>query len=171
MAISNINLAMGASSYGAYQQKLTQATKSELDKFGIAYNPNITEQEGKALLLKYKSQNAHNENSSGAKFNNNQKNSFDTLFERAKNLAKKLGISFDENISFRELLGLIEQNIESKIQVNKNNQDLLKQLKVFSEELAQIQAQSIGSSGFSANNQALEMSLEMLSLYNKNFMN
>ena len=49
MSISSINLAYGAS-YGAYNQKLTQATKQQLEELGIAYDKNITEQEGRRLI-------------------------------------------------------------------------------------------------------------------------
>ena len=47
----------------------------------------------------------------------------------------------------------------------------LKELKSLSQELAFIQAQSNGSSGYDNTNQALMASLEMLSEYNKNFLN
>jgi hypothetical protein len=47
---------------------------------------------------------------------------------------------------------------------------ILKRLKGLSQELAFIQAQSMGSSGYDNTNQALMTSLEMLSEYNKNFL-
>ena len=62
MVISSINLAMGASSYGAYNQKLTSATKAELDKLGIVYDANMTEAEGKSLVQKAKAEKSQNEN-------------------------------------------------------------------------------------------------------------
>ena len=168
MAISNINLAMSASSYGAYQQKLTSATKAELDKLGIPYNPDITEQEGKALLANFKSQKANNEKSQNNFSNKHNQNN--DLLERAKKLAEKLGIKVEEGINFQTLLSQISQALEMKINTNQDNVDLLKQLRGYSEELASIQAQSMGA-GYDTTNKALEMSLEMLSLYNKNFLN
>ena len=65
--ISNINLAMSGSSYGAYSQKLTQATKQKLDELGIAYSNDMTEQEGKKIIAQYqasKSENSSNNSSS-----------------------------------------------------------------------------------------------------------
>ncbi|MBR2068277.1 MAG: hypothetical protein IJ877_00810 [Candidatus Gastranaerophilales bacterium] len=168
MSINNVNIAMGAS-YGAYNQKLTQATKAELDKLGIPYNPNITEQEGKALIAQRKAQNAHNENSQG-NFTKNHNAQSNNLFERAKKLAEKLGVAVDENVNFKTLLSLIEQALETKIQTGQNDMNLLQQLKGYSQELASIQAQSMGTT-YDTTNQALQMSLEMLSLYNKNFLN
>ena len=170
MTISNINLAMSASSYGAYNQKLTSTTKAELEKLGIPFNRDITEQEGKSLLARYKTQHAHNENSSGSNFNHNQKSNKSDLFERAKLLAQKLNIQVEENMPLKTLLTRIEEVLQGKIQSNQNNTNMLNQLKSYSEELASIQAQSMGST-FGAANKALEMSLEMLSLYNKNLLN
>ena len=170
MAISNVNIAMGASSFGAYQQKLTQATKQELEKLGITYNPSITEQEGKALIAQKRAQEAHNQNSAGANFNKNQQSQKNDLFERTKKLAEKLGVPYDEKTDFKTLLSLIEQALESKIQTSQSDMNILKQLKAYSEELASIQAESMGAA-YDTTNQALQMSLEMLSLYNKNFLN
>ena len=169
MSVNNINLAMSASSYGAYNQRLTQATKSELEKLGIPYDPNITEQEGKSLIAKYKSNKAHNEAAQG-NFTKNKEQKDSDLLKRAKDLAEKLGVSYDEGIQLKALLTLIEQALETKINGSQNNEVMLKQLKEFSEELASIQAESMGAT-FSSSNQALEMSLQMLSLYNQNLVN
>lgn len=169
MSINNINLAMSASSYGAYNQRLTAATKAELDKYGIPYDPNISEQQGKALLTQYKSNKAHNEAAKG-NFTKNKEQKDPDILRRAKDLADKLGVSYDENIQLKPLLTLIEQALESKINGSQNNETALKQLKDFSEELASIQAESIGAT-FDTTNHALQMSLEMLSLYNKNLIN
>jgi len=46
----------------------------------------------------------------------------------------------------------------------------LQRLEVYSRELASIQAQGKGGSGYDSTNQALMMSLEMLSQYNRNFL-
>ena len=54
---------------------------------------------------------------------------------------------------------------------DENNPIMLEKLNNLSHELANIQAQSNGSSGYDNTNQALMMSLEMLSEYNKNFLN
>ncbi len=166
MTISSINLAMSASSYGAYNQKLTNSTKAELEKLGIQYNPNITEAEGKKLLAQAKTQNAKN-NSENSMTQNNQK---DSLFEKAKKLAQELGINVDEKQNFESLLSIIENTLEQKIQLNSNNEEMLKKLEGLSRELANIQAQSNGSSGYDSTNQALMTSLEMLSQYNKTFL-
>ena len=167
MYINNINLAMSASSYGAYNQKLTQATKAELEKLGIPYTQDTTEQQGRALIAQHKSQKANNEQSGFTK-EKQQKDS--DLLKRAKSLAERLGISYDENTQLKPLLSLIEQALERKVNASQNNRELLEQLKGFSEELASIQAESMGTS-FDTTNQALQMSLEMLSLYNRNFLN
>lgn len=159
MNIGSINYGMAAS-YGAYQQKLTQETKNKLEEYGIAYNKNINEQQAKALIQKYES----NKQS----FQNNDPNS---LLKRAQELAKKLGISYHEGMSFEELLILIEESLKQKISANENNVEELKKLKGLSQELASIQAQSKGSSGYDNSNQALMASLELLSEYNKNFLN
>lgn len=166
MTISSINLAMGASSYGAYNQKLTSATKAELEKLGIAYDPNITEAEGKKLIQQKKTQDTQK----SSQENSNQNSQKDPLFEKAKELAQKIGIKVDENQNFDSLLAKIEDTLEQKIQLNSNNEEMLKKLEGLSRELANIQAQSNGSSGYNSTNQALMASLEMLSQYNKNFL-
>ena len=61
MSIRSINLAYGAS-YGAYSQKLTQATKHKLEALGLSYNPNITEDEGKKIIQAYQAQKRENAN-------------------------------------------------------------------------------------------------------------
>ena len=65
----------------------------------------------------------------------------------------------------------IQAKIEEKLAVSSNDINALKELKGLSQELAFIQAQSVGSSGYDNTNQALMTSLEMLSEYNKNFLN
>ena len=50
MTISSINMAMSASSWGAYNQKLSQATKQKLDELHISYNENTTEEQARALI-------------------------------------------------------------------------------------------------------------------------
>ena len=163
MGISTINLALGAS-YGAYSKKLTQATKNQLEALGIPYDRNITEEEGKRLIKAHEAQ--KQENSNNNLFQNNQ--GTNDLFEKAKKLAEKLGIQVEENANFQHLLMIIQQKIEEKLQTNSNNIEAIKELKGLSQELAFIQAQSNGSSGYDNTNQALMTSLEMLSQYNKN---
>ena len=167
MTISSINLAMGASSYGAYNQKLTSATKAELEKLGIAYDPNITEAEGKRLIQQKKTQDIKKNNEENLQ-QNTQK---DSLFEKAKKLAQELGINVDENQNFNSLLAIIESTLEQKIQVNSNNGEMLKKLEGLSRELANIQAQSNGSTGYDSTNQALMKSLEIMAQYNMNYLN
>lgn len=167
MGISSINLAMGAS-YGAYNQKLTQATKNMLEQLGIPYNQNITEDEGKRLIKAHEAQ--KRENAQQDSMFQNQSNSND-LFEKAKKLAQKVGVSFPEDVEFKQLLALIETKLEEKIAASSNNMTALKELKSLSQDLAFIQAQSNGSSGYDNTNQALMASLEMLSQYNKNYLN
>ena len=166
MTISSINLAMGASSYGAYNQKLTSATKAELEKLGITYNPNITEAEGKKLIQQKKTQDTQN----NSEHNLGQNTNKDSLFEKAKELAEKIGIKVDEKENFTSLLAKIESTLEEKIQASSNNEEMLEKLRGLSQELANIQAQSNGSVGYNSTNQALMASLEMLSQYNKNFL-
>ena len=170
MAISNINLTMNASSYGAYEQRLTSATKAELDRLGIPYDPNsTTESMGKRLIAEFKSKKANNEQAQNS-FTKNNKNQTSDLYEKALKLAQKLGIEPDEGLEFKSLLTLIEQKLEAKVSAAQNNEALLKQLEGYSQELASIQAQSAGAN-YDTTNKALQMSLEMLSLYNKNYLN
>ena len=166
MNINSINLSMGAS-WGAYSQKLTQETQEKLENLGITVNGNISEQEGKRLLkLKEASKNS---NSQENKMFQHKQNSND-LIERAKKLATRIGIQIDENVNFKQLLTKIESVIEEKINSNKTNIDLIKELRNASQELANIQAESSGSGSYDNTNQALMNSLEILSLYNKNFL-
>ena len=160
MSIRSINYNINAS-YGAYNQKLTQKTKDELDNANIPYNANMTESEGRKLLSSAKS---HNEQSLFSGGNS-------SLKERAIELARQLGINVNEDMGLQQILALIEQALEQKIAVSKNDLDEIKQLREFSKELASLQAQANGSTGFDNTNQALMMSLEMLSEYNKNFLN
>ena len=160
MSIRSISYNINAS-YGAYNQKLTAKTKAELDSANIPYNQNTTESEGRKLLSSAKS---HNEQSLFSGEN-------DSLKKRALELAKQLGISVNEDMGLQQILGLIEQALRQRISVNKNDIDEIKKLKEFSSELASIQAAVNGSSGYDNTNQALMMSLEMLSEYNKNFLN
>ncbi len=166
MTISSVNLAMSASSYGAYNQKLTSATKAELEKLGIVYDPNITEAEGKKLIQQKKTQDTQK----NSQQNLGQNSDSNSLFEKAKKLAQELGIKVDEKQNFDTLLSIIESTLEQKIQVNSTNEEMLKKLEGLSRELANIQAQSSGSSGYNSTNQALMKSLEMLSQYNKTFL-
>ena len=160
MNISSLNYKIAAS-YGAYSQKLTQKTKEQLEKYGIPYNNSMSEEEGKKLIKNYEANQAHNQSSNS--------NNSDSLLKRARELAKRLGIPFDENTPLDQLLVRIERVLNEKIQANENNIDELKKLKGFSQELAFIQAQSNGSAGYENTNQALMTSLELLSEYNKNF--
>ena len=165
MGISNVNMALGAS-YGAYSQKLTQATRNKLVELGIPFSENITEEQAKKLIRSFEVSNEKNSNQQ-QDLNNNQQSS--DLFERAKRLAKELGIKVDENIPFKKLLVIIESVLSQKIDSAQNNLPLLEKLQELSRELSSIQAQSNGSSGYDATNEALMKSLEMLSEYNKNF--
>lgn len=167
MGISSISYAMGAS-YGAYSQKLTQDTKQKLEELGIPFNSNISEQEGKKLIKAYEA--SKNENANQNSLFQNQTNSND-LFKKAKKLAEKLGIAVPEGANFQQVLTSIEVKLEEKLQSAQGNVSQLKELKNLSQELAYIQAQSNGSAGYDATNQALMTSLEMLSEYNKNFLN
>ena len=162
MSIRSINYNMNAS-YGAYNQKLTSSTKKQLEEAGIPYNNNTTESEGKKLLAS-----AKNNNNSTMFSGNRQSN---PIMDRAISLAKRLGVEVNEDMDLKQILALIERTLEQKIAVSQNDIDEIKKLKEFSSELASLQAQSNGSSGYDNTNQALMMSLEMLSEYNKNFLN
>ena len=162
MSIRSVNYNINAS-YGAYNQKLTASTKRELDEAGIPYNSNTTEQEGKKLLMNAKT------NNDQSLFSN--QNSGNSLMERAIALAKKLGVQVSDEMDLKQILALIENALEQKIAVSKNDIEEIRRLREFSTELAGLQAQASGSSGFDNTNQALMMSLEMLSEYNKNFLN
>ena len=166
MAIGSINIAMGASSIGAYTQKLTNQTKQKLEELGIPFDNNTTESQGKKLLQAYE---ASKSNNNGNSFNQNQSSS--DLYKRAEKLAKQLGINIEQGEEFKSILSKIETVLEQKIEMHKNNPIMLEKLNNLSHELANIQAQSNGSSGYDNTNQALMMSLEMLSEYNKNFLN
>lgn len=157
-------------SYGAYVQRLTPATRSRLIALHIPFNENISESEAQALinaaLAKKEAQDTQEENQPVIKRNNGN-----DILERAKNLARRLGIEFDETIDIEQLLTKIEATLRSKIQANQNNVNMLRQLKDFSDELLSLQSQCNGSMGYDNKNQALLMSLEILSQYNKNFLN
>ncbi len=169
MAISNVNMLANASSFGAYNQKLTQTTKQKLEELGIQYNSNITEKEAQKLISKYEAS-ASQKSSKEDLFSSNGENK-NELFERLKNLAQKLGITTKEGDSFQELVKEVEGVLERKIKSSSNDISELNYLSSLSQELANIQSQSNGSSSYDASNQALMMSLEMLSQYNKNFLN
>ena len=166
MGIKSINLAMAAS-YGAYSQRLTQATKHKLEALGIPYNAGITEDEGKKLIKAHEAKKQENLNQGGM-FQNGPQTS--DLFEKAKKLAEKLGIQVPQEANFQQLLSAIEVKLEQRLASSKNDINALKELKGLSQELAFIQAQSNGSAGYDNTNQALMTSLEMLSEYNKNFL-
>lgn len=166
MGISSINQAMGAS-YGAYSQKLTQATRNKLEMLGIIVPENITEQEGKRILREHETTKKEKANQEML-FQGNQNSN--PLLERAKKLANKLGISTTDNMTFTQIIALIESVLKEKIEANQNNIEALKELKGLSQELASIQAESSGSLGLNNSNQTLMQSLEMLSEYNKNFL-
>ena len=161
MTISSINISMGAS-YGAYNQKLTQATKNKLEELGITYNPGITEAAAQKLIKSVETKNNSN--------TQQEKNKESDLFKKAKNLAEKLGISTEEGESFESLIKKIECTLEERLKLNKNDLSAIKKLQALSEELANIQAESTGSSGYDNTNSALMTSLELLSEYNKNFL-
>lgn len=165
MGISSINM-MGAS-WGAYNQKLTQQTRQKLEALGISYAENINENEAQKLIKAYEAQKKQDTNNQS--LFQNQSNSND-LFEKAKKLAEKLGIQVQEGINFQQLLMAIQSKIEERLASSSNDINALKELKGLSQELAFIQAQSNGSSGYDNTNQALMTSLEMLSEYNKNFL-
>ncbi len=170
MTINNIQLALGASSYGAYNQKLTQTTKQKLEELGIQYNQNITEQEAKKLIAKCEL-NAQNskETNKESSFSNKDKDK-DELFEQLRSLAQKIGINVSENNDFKSLINIVENTIEEKIKAASNDESELLNLKNLSLELANIQSKSVNSQSLNNSNQALMMSLEMLSQYNKNFL-
>ena len=161
MSIRSINYNINAS-YGAYNQKLTAQTKKQLEEAEIPFNQNTTESEGRKLLADIQ------KNKQSLLVGQNKTSS--PLLEEAIALAKKLGIRINDSMSLPQILALIERELEQRIATSKNDIDELKKLKEFSSELASLQAQSNGSSGYDNTNQALMMSLEMLSEYNKNFL-
>ncbi len=165
MGISSVNYNL-MNSYGAYNQKLTQETKEKLLELKIPFNANTTESEAKRLIA---AQEANNQKQDNNLFSKNEQKS--DLFEKAKSLAQKLGIEVKEGTNFNTLLIAIEGKLEQLLKSNQNNINALKELKGLSLELANIQAQSSGSSGYDNTNQALMTSLEMLAEYNKNYLN
>lgn len=166
MTVSSVNYNLGAS-WGAYSQKLTSATKAKLEELGIPYNSEMSEAEGKKLIQTVTAQQSSQKQGS---FSQNSGNS-NSLFEKARALAQKLGIAVDENVNFEALLAAIEAKIEQRLEVSKNDEAALKELRSLSQELAGIQAESKGSSGYDNTNRALMESLEMLAQYNKNYLN
>ena len=168
MTISSINMAMGASSYGAYNMKLTQATANKLNELGIPYDPNITESQGQQLLRTAQASQKTQYNKDKPESESNE--SKDPIYKKLLELAQKLGISPD-GLSFNELISKIEETLENKIASAKNDESRLLELKQLSQTLAEIQAQNAGSMGYDSTNKALEMSLELLSQYNKGFIN
>lgn len=172
MTINSINFLM-AGSYGAYSQKLTAGTKAQLDQLGLVYDENTTESEGKKMVQQAQIQ--KNQLTNNNKDNNlpqfADNNSQNPLFERAKKLAQELGITIEANIDFKELLAKIEKALEREIKSADGDKSKLIQLQNLSSELASIQAESNGSSGYDNTNKALMMSLEMLGEYNKQQLN
>lgn len=169
MTISSVNLGYQnqyASSWGAYNQKLSKETQAKLDKYGIAYSSDITESQAKALISAYektqKTKNSSSQDNTSGK---------DDLFERAKQLAKKVGIEVNEDENFQNLLTKIDEVINQKAIENRGNVSALEKLKSLSYELSSLQAESTGSMGYNNSiNKTLMDSLEMLSQYNKNFL-
>ena len=171
MAISSVSMGMNGTQWGAYKQKLSQATKDEMERLGIPYNDSTSESQAKTLIQQAKLQDNKNNNTTNNNTANNNSSSKNPLFEQAKKLAQKLGLAVDEKANFEELLTQIETTLEEKIQANSDNMDMLTELKGYSRQLAMIQSQTTGSYGSDSTNQALMMSLEMLSQYNKSFLN
>ncbi len=169
MGISNIGIYSNVSSMGAYNQRLTQATRQKLEELGIPYKADITEQEAKNLINRYVAMKANQSNKEGFSQGNGEQNS---LMERLKELAEKLGINVEHGADFNKLIKEVEMALETKVQSSKNDIDELQNLKSLSQELASIQAQTGGNQmNYNSSNQALMMSLEMLSQYNRNFFN
>lgn len=172
MAISNVQMLSNASSFGAYNQKLTQTTKQKLEELGISYNSNITEQEAQKLISKYETANAQKSEQSGQQglFSSQDQNKDENL-EQLKKLAAQLGIATEEKPDFNKLIKQVEAALQEKIQASGNDINQLQYLKGLSQDLANIQSQKDGSSSsYNSSNQALMMSLEMLSQYNKNLL-
>ena len=166
MAISSIKYNL-ANSYGAYNQKLTQETRDKLIELGIQFSASTTEAEGKRLIAAAEAKNTAKEDSNMF----SKKENTSDLFEKAKTLAQKLGIEVNEGTNFSALLTKIEAKLEQLINVNKNNINALNELKGLSQELANLQAESNGSSGYDNTNQALMKSLEIMAQYNMNYLN
>ena len=116
MTIGSINLAMSASSWGAYAQKLTNETRQKLLELNIPFDEGITENQAKALIAKelQKPNKANN-----SKDEKSPKNS-SSLLEQALQLAKKLNIEVDKEKPLEELLSEIEEKLSSKINQNKD---------------------------------------------------
>ncbi len=166
MTIGSINLAMSASSWGAYAQKLTNETRQKLLELNIPFDEGITENQAKALIAKelQKPNKANN-----SKDEKSPKNS-SSLLEQALQLAKKLNIEVDKEKPLEELLSEIEEKLSSKINQNKDNKSTLVELLSLSEALSNLQAQAQGTMGYN-NSDNLMKSLELMSEYNKNFLN
>ena len=168
MSVNSVSIGMNGTQWGAYKQKLSEATKIKLAELNIPYNDNMTEAQARSLINEALQKQEQNKNNN---FNSqNNQTPKDPLFEQAKKLASKLGLSVKEDANFLDLLAEIEDALETKIKDNKNNVDMLYELKAYSSELAQLQQMaSQGPVSINQTNEALMMSLEMLSQYNQSF--
>ena len=169
MSVNSVSIGMNGTQWGAYKQKLSDATKAKLAELNIPYNDNMTEAQARSLIAEALAKQAQNKN----KFNNqNGRPSNDPMMEQAKELARKLGISVKEDANFLDLLTEIEDALEKKIKENQNNVDMLYELKAYSSQLATLQQMtSQGTVSANPTNEALMMSLEMLSQYNQSLLN
>jgi len=144
MGISSVQIAAGASSYGAYSQKLTQETRQKLVELGITFSPNITEAEGKNLIARFEAHNAQNNPKQQQNFSQEQNKNEAT--EELKRLAKQVGINPENNPNFKELAQEIEEKLKEKIQNSKGDMQELQRLKGLSQDLASLQSQSDNNS-------------------------
>ena len=170
MSVNSVSIGMNGTQWGAYKQKLSEATKAKPAELNIPYNDNMTEAQARGLINEALQKQEQSRND-GFSSKNNQTPK-DSLFEQAKKLASKLGLSVKEDANFLELLTQIEDVLETKIKENASNADMLYELKTYSSELAQLQQMaSQGPVSINQTNEALIMSLEMLSQYNQSFFN
>ena len=170
MSVNAVSIGMNGTQWGAYKQKLSEATKAKLAELNIPYNDNMTEAQARSLINEalQKQEQSKNNNFNGQ----NNQTPKDPLFEQAKQLAMKLGISVKEDANFLDLLTEIEDALEKKIKENQNNVDMLYELKAYSSQLATLQQMtSQGPTSANPTNEALMMSLEMLSQYNQSLLN
>lgn len=155
-------------SYGAYEQKLTTLTKQKLIENNIPFNDKTSEKEGQRLLSEALKKNKTNTERIAS---GNDRDSQDPLRKRVESLALKVGVKVKPGEDLKKVLNEIEENLKEKLKESGNDIGTVLELRGLSLELAGLQGELNGSSGYDNTNQPLIASLEMLSQYNKNFMN
>ena len=50
MSVNSVSIGMNGTQWGAYKQKLSDATKAKLAELNISYNDNMTEAQARSLI-------------------------------------------------------------------------------------------------------------------------